>query len=106
MTSIASRKAGLESRLSALRARLHEIEEELDSHDSKDWSEMATEREGDEVLESLGVGGQQEIRMIEAALARIDDGEYGICMKCGSEISEARLDLVPFTPFCATCARG
>lgn len=106
MTSIASRKAGLESRLATLRARLHDIEEELDSHDSKDWSEMATEREGDEVLESLGVGGQQEIRMIEAALARIDEGEYGACTKCGAEISEARLDLVPFTPFCAACARG
>jgi hypothetical protein len=57
MTDLAQRRSELEDRLKALDARLHEIEDELDSHQSKDWEELATEREGDEVLERLGVTG-------------------------------------------------
>src|SRR5574343_737375 len=104
MTPVGVRKQALEARLAQLQGRLAGIEAELDSHDEKDWEELAVEREGDEVLESLGQGGQAEIRMIEAALARIASGEYGACAKCGAEIGEARLDAVPYTPFCKECA--
>ena len=104
MTSLDARKAQLLARLDDLKGRLSGIESELDSHDSRDWEELATEREGDEVLESMGVSGQQEIRKIEAALARIAQGEYGFCAKCGAEIAQERLDLLPHTPFCRNCA--
>lgn len=99
------RRTVLETRLSELTGRLAAIEEELDSHNDRDWSEMAVEREGDEVLEATGLSGQQEIRMIEAALTRMDEGEYGFCVKCGAEIAPERLDALPFTPFCRACAR-
>lgn len=104
MKPTSQRKAELEARLKQLQGRLAGIEEELDSHDAKDWEELATEREGDEVLERLGQGGQAEIRMIEAALGRIAAGEYGHCAKCGAEIGDARLDVLPYTPFCKECA--
>lgn len=104
MLSTEARKKQLLDRLADLEARLHEIEEELDSHQSKDWEELATEREGDEVLERMGTSGQAEMRQIRAALDRIDAGEYGFCAKCGERISEERLDLLPFTPFCRRCA--
>lgn len=104
MADIATRRAQLEERMKLLEARLHGIEEELDSHQSKDWEELATEREDDEVLERLGVSGQEEIARIRAALGRMEEGEYGYCTKCGTEISEARLDVLPWTPFCRVCA--
>lgn len=104
MTSIDKRRAQLLQRLSELDGRLRDIEEELDTHQSKDWEELATEREDDEVLEGLGVAGQEEITRIRAALKRIREGEYGFCMKCGDKISEARLDVLPDTPFCKACA--
>ena len=104
MTNLVQRRQQLMDRLTALEERLHEIEDEFDSHQSKDWEELATEREGDEVLEQMGVSGQAEIRQIKAALARMDAGEYGDCVKCGEVISEERLDLLPFTPFCRKCA--
>ena len=104
MTAITARKAQLETRLADLQGRLTSIEAELDSHQSPDWEELATEREGDEVLEGIGVNGQHEIRMIQAALTRIEAGEYGSCTKCGADIGEERLNVVPFTPFCRNCA--
>lgn len=104
MIAISQRKAQLETRLAELQARFDGIENELDSHNSPDWEELATEREGDEVLEDLGTAGQLEMRQIAAALQRIDEGDYGLCTKCGAEISEERLDLLPQTPFCRSCA--
>ncbi|HSF65183.1 MAG TPA: TraR/DksA C4-type zinc finger protein [Paracoccaceae bacterium] len=104
MTSLAQRKAQLEKRLGDLGSRLEGIETELESHADPDWEEMALERETDEVLEGLGLSGQQEMRMIRAALDRIATGEYGFCTRCGAEIAPERLDAVPYTPFCRTCA--
>lgn len=97
-------KPRLLARLAELDERQHEIEEELDSHQSKDWAELAVEREADEVLETMGLSSQLEARQIKAALARMDEGEFGFCTDCGAEISADRLDLLPFTPFCRDCA--
>lgn len=47
-----------------------------------------------------------ELRRIEAALARIDDGEYGYCLTCGETIGDKRLELDPATPTCVDCAGG
>lgn len=103
-SKIASRKAALEKRLVELGVRLEAIEEELDSHQNRDWEELATEREGDEVLEATGNAGLAEITQIRAALGRIADGTYGTCARCGEPIAEARLDLLPWTPHCRSCA--
>jgi RNA polymerase-binding transcription factor DksA len=77
---------------------------ELDQPVSEDFSEQAVEREGEEVLEDLGAAGQQEIRMIEAALDRIANGSYGTCVNCGDPIGDARLDVLPQAPRCRNCA--
>jgi DnaK suppressor protein len=42
---------------------------------------------------------------IEAAQQRLVNGRYGICTICGSEIAVERLDALPATPVCVTCAR-
>ncbi|UYV39572.1 TraR/DksA family transcriptional regulator [Rhodobacteraceae bacterium D3-12] len=98
------RRNQLLKRLGELDVRLKDIEAELDAPQSKDWEEMAVEREGDEVLEGLGLQGQEEIARIRSALKRIRSGSYGYCMTCGEEISAARLDVLPATPFCKGCA--
>jgi len=105
MATIQDRKRQLLDRLGELDGRLHEIDEELDAHQSKDWGELALEREEDEVLEGMGASGLAEVQQIRAALARIEDGSYGFCVRCGEEINAARLDVVPATPFCRICAR-
>jgi len=104
-TPIPDRRATLEQRLVELGVRLEAIEDELDSHQNPDWEELATEREGDEVLEATGNAGLAEITRIRAALRRIDAGSYGECVRCGESISEARLDVLPWTPLCRSCAK-
>lgn len=97
-------RRALLARLGELDSRLHQIEAELDEPNSKDWEELAVEREGDEVLEQLGQSGQEEIARIRAALQRLREGTYGDCARCGDEISIERLDVLPDTPLCKTCA--
>lgn len=104
-TALETRQAMLEGRLLELGARLEAIEEELDSHHNPDWEDLATEREGDEVLEATGRAGASEIALIRAALRRIAQGSYGQCMRCGEEIPEARLNVLPWTPHCRSCAK-
>ena len=71
---------------------------------SADWSEQATVRENDEVLESLGITAEQELIMINSALKRIEAGDYFRCSLCGEEIPAERLELLPFSSHCVSCA--
>jgi len=45
-----------------------------------------------------------ELKRIDAALARLADGDYGACVRCGEAVAVKRLELDPATPFCAGCA--
>lgn len=43
---------------------------------------------------------------IRAALARMDEGEWGYCTDCGEEIGAKRLQADPSVPLCLSCAKG
>lgn len=94
----------LRERLAELEARLHKIEDDLEEPADTDFEERAVERSNDEVLEEIGATGLQEIRQIRAALDRVRQGAFGECVKCGEEISEERLDVVPYAALCRNCA--
>lgn len=97
-------KEKLLARLKELDHRLVKIEDDLEQPGSADYEERATEREGDEVLEDLSHAGIVEVRQIQAALARLEDGTYGDCVKCEEPISAERLTSLPHTPVCRHCA--
>ncbi len=44
------------------------------------------------------------LEQIEAALVRIEDGLYGVCVECEGKIPKARLEVLPHTPYCVKCA--
>jgi len=46
---------------------------------------------------------RDKLQAIDDALARIDDGTYGVCESCESDIAEARLEALPFTRLCINC---
>ena len=43
------------------------------------------------------------LREVLAALGRIDDSSYGVCLQCQEEISQKRLKAVPWATFCIAC---
>lgn len=104
MVDVNSFKTRLQDRLAALTSKLSEIDEDLKEHGTEaDFEERATEIAGDEVLEGLGIQGQKEAEQIKAALKRIEDGSFGVCVQCGDDIPDKRLELLPHTPLCTSC---
>ncbi len=99
-----TQKQRLLARRTEITGDLREIEDQRDETRSKDWEDRSAERQGDEVLEALGHQELNELKRIDAALARIAEGSYGDCLKCGEPISDARLELLPDAPLCKNCA--
>ncbi len=62
-----------------------------------DMASVTFDRELDQGLE---VGAQQTLEQIERALARIDEGTYGTCERCGKPIPEERLRARPWATLC------
>ena len=87
-------------RLEALDKDLHHKEEPVE----KDFAEQVTQRENESVLEALDGDARELVGLINAALTRIEDGSYGLCKKCGEAIPENRLQAVPYTSLCVSCA--
>ncbi len=48
---------------------------------------------------------ETQLRRIDKALKRISEGSYGICEKCGKQISEQRLHAYPAAELCAECSK-
>jgi RNA polymerase-binding transcription factor DksA len=53
-----------------------------------------------ELDEGLEENADHILLEIEAALARIDDGTYGLCTRCGRPIDAERLEAVPYATLC------
>tara|TARA_B100000609_G_C17220025_1_gene439378 strand:- start:914 stop:1261 length:348 start_codon:yes stop_codon:yes gene_type:complete len=97
----------LEAKLAKLRGRMNKITDDLRQEKgalSPDFAEQAVELENSEVLEHLDGSGRREADEIVAALNRMDEGEYGICVECGDGIKEGRLKAVPAASMCISCA--
>lgn len=90
----------LEGRLEKISADVRHSEVPLE----KDFAELATQNENNEVLDQLGNAAKTEIALIRQAIGRIDKGEYGICQACGEDINPQRLQALPYTRFCIRCA--
>lgn len=47
---------------------------------------------------------QARLQVLVAALGRLDENEYGYCLRCGEDIPAARLDVDPAVTLCVGCA--
>lgn len=87
-------------KIGAIDADVHHKNEPVE----KDFAEQATQRENDDVLNALNEDAKQIVAQINGALHRMDTGDYGICIECGADISDERLEIVPYTSLCIKCA--
>ena len=71
--------------------------------DAKDVVDKSQQDVNQELALQLGERASKMIADIDQALQRIDDGTYGICERCGKEISDRRLEAVPTARYDAAC---
>ena len=81
-----------------------ETEEIIGSSDNHpaEAASATLDREIDYTLEE---NSEHVLVEIDAALARIQEGTYGICRTCGKPISEERLEAIPYATQCIDCKR-
>jgi DnaK suppressor protein len=65
-----------------------------------EYEEGAQVKVADDVLTTLSESARREVMQIDAALRRMDEGEYGRCVDCGQEIPMERLRALPYTVRC------
>jgi len=87
-----------------IKTELSELES-VDKHHLADLEEMASDtHDTDSVCEIMAVGANT-IGQIDQALAKIENGTYGVCEDCGEQISFERLEALPFATLCVDCKK-
>ncbi|WP_243788403.1 TraR/DksA family transcriptional regulator [Saccharopolyspora gloriosae] len=103
---LAAERAGALERIESLRRQLTSIREVStwtgadDEHDPE-GATIAYERAQ---LQGLLTDAERELEALDRATARLDEGSYGHCERCGGTIGPERLEALPATPTCITCA--
>ncbi len=80
------------------------IERDLSREHAQSFSEQATERQNDMVLQGLLADARASIKQVQQAIERLNNDTYGECTKCGEMINPERLAALPAAPLCINCA--
>lgn len=67
-------------------------------------ADVGTDNFEQEFTLSLMETEEVALDQIESALERIEEGTYGVCLECEGKITKARLNAIPYAPFCIKCA--
>jgi len=103
----------LREKLLARKAELMELDEssaearkpvELDQTRTGRLSRMDA-LQGQAMAQATHRRREQELQRIDAALKRLEEGDYGECVHCGEDIAAKRLELDPTAPLCIDCAK-
>jgi DnaK suppressor protein len=76
---------------------------ERDSEATQDPADMAANAYTKELLVSMSDNDRKLLNLVDEALERIEEGEYGKCAHCGNPLPEKRLDAVPWARLCISC---
>ena len=93
------RREGLVGQVQAAEA----YSRERDAEATQDPADMAANAYTKELLVSMSANDRQLLESIDAALDRIEEGQYGKCINCGQPIQERRLEAVPWARHCLRC---
>ncbi|MDR1933564.1 MAG: TraR/DksA family transcriptional regulator [Spirochaetales bacterium] len=80
-----------------------EFREILEDMDPKDLVDIAADDIDRNILEALGSQELKRLKAIEAALSRIENNRYGLCVKCNKKIPTERLTAIPYALMCIGC---
>ncbi len=94
---LTQKKASITNKVNSRKLNEHEIET---GGDEIDTATQSTEREMQFELGGMDTRMKQDI---DNALAKIEKGTFGTCESCGENISQARLEAIPWVRYCKKC---
>ncbi|MGE0379141.1 MAG: TraR/DksA family transcriptional regulator [Planctomycetaceae bacterium] len=69
-----------------------------------DEADLGNDHWDAELALSLSQNSKETLDLIDGALKRIEAGTFGVCAGTGQKIAKARLDAIPYTPYCVEYA--
>lgn len=108
-THLTSLRAMLNERLAEMRAEILAAQQarapsdQAASHDVVDRKDEAAQQQFDRLGDVQEQRDIEELKQVESALSRLDEGAYGDCAECGEAIPLERLRVQPAALRCASC---
>jgi DnaK suppressor protein len=102
-------RARLDQRASSLRGEAFHSAGRESTGDLSNAPSHLADRSNQEAESVVNIGlaeNEAALRLeIDEAIARLDDGTYGVCEECGGEIAPERLEALPYSRLCIQCAK-
>ena len=89
--------------IAKLLASNEDFKEIVEAMDPKDLADVASDDIDRKMIEAIGSQELKRLRLIDSALTRIQQGKYGLCIKCNKKIPQARLEAIPYALMCIDC---
>lgn len=98
----------LETKRNALADRVRRITTHLGTQATSEQrqEDPGALHQGDMVLERLSAEETRDLERIDAALARVHEGTYGLCTRCEEPIARERLIALPWALRCQSCQQA
>jgi DnaK suppressor protein len=87
----------------SLFAKLSGNDLSVDDTETPDPVDLAVQNYSKNVILAVSENETRQLQLIDEALQRIEDEEYGNCMNCGKEIQPKRLAAIPWARYCLSC---
>lgn len=98
-------RASLEAVREQLSAQLGELDVDSEAHEfDENFADSAQVAAEQGENRALAGSLREQLDDVDRALAKLDEGTYGLCESCGEPIGEARLEAMPATRYCINCA--
>jgi RNA polymerase-binding protein DksA len=89
--------------ISNLMVSNEDFKEIVEGMDPKDMADIASDDIDRKMIEALGAQELKRLKGIDSALTRIEQGKYGLCIKCSKRIPQDRLEAIPYALMCIEC---
>ena len=89
--------------LREIQGRIADKRDQEHNKEGGDIQDLASDETGRELGFLMTGRDRQKMMLIDAAIRRLDAGNYGICEECEEPIGVKRLRAMPFTRFCVAC---
>jgi DnaK suppressor protein len=75
----------------------------VDDTETPDPVDLAVQNYSKNVILAVSENETRQLMLIDEALQRIEDEEYGTCLNCSKEIQQKRLAAIPWARYCLSC---
>ena len=75
----------------------------VDDSETPDPVDLAVRNYSKNVMLAVSENESRQLMLVDEALLRIEDDEYGVCQNCENEINPKRLAAIPWARYCLDC---